>query len=286
MRRSDPTATRRVARHHRRCGRSIVRELCQTRDSCRHPQSCRRCPRAPDATPTTTALIWQDESLTWAELDARVDAYARGLLALELPPATAPGPGRDRAAEPRSSSPSSTSRRCGPVWSRCRSTRLHRARAGPAAGRLGRVGAGRHRRRARVRCRAAPALARVPAGFGEPRRRRRPLAASPTPAADRSRALAAAMTWPSCSTPRAPRGGPKGAMLSPPRAAGQPRAAGGDRRRRRSARTTWCCWRSRSSTRTGSTPGSARSPTTARPGCWSSASTRPTRSPADRRRTG
>ncbi len=31
------------------------------------------------------ALRWRDQELTWAQLDARVDAYARGLLALELP---------------------------------------------------------------------------------------------------------------------------------------------------------------------------------------------------------
>jgi long-chain acyl-CoA synthetase len=30
------------------------------------------------------ALIWQDQSLTWAQLDAQVDAYARGLLSLAL----------------------------------------------------------------------------------------------------------------------------------------------------------------------------------------------------------
>jgi long-chain acyl-CoA synthetase len=31
------------------------------------------------------ALRWQDQTLTWAELDARVDAYARGLARLDLP---------------------------------------------------------------------------------------------------------------------------------------------------------------------------------------------------------
>ena len=37
------------------------------------------------ATPDRPALIWQDQSTTWGELDALVDSYARGLLALELP---------------------------------------------------------------------------------------------------------------------------------------------------------------------------------------------------------
>jgi long-chain acyl-CoA synthetase len=37
------------------------------------------------ATPDRTALIWQDQTMTWADLDALVDSYARGLLALALP---------------------------------------------------------------------------------------------------------------------------------------------------------------------------------------------------------
>jgi long-chain acyl-CoA synthetase len=32
-----------------------------------------------------TALVWRDQTVTWAELDGRVDALARGLLALGLP---------------------------------------------------------------------------------------------------------------------------------------------------------------------------------------------------------
>jgi long-chain acyl-CoA synthetase len=35
--------------------------------------------------PDKIALIWQDQAMTWAELDARVDAAARALLALDLP---------------------------------------------------------------------------------------------------------------------------------------------------------------------------------------------------------
>ena len=45
--------------------------------------------RNASATPDHAALIWQGENTTWAEFDALVDAYARGLVALSLPP----GPG-------------------------------------------------------------------------------------------------------------------------------------------------------------------------------------------------
>lgn len=34
------------------------------------------------------ALVWQDRTITWTELDAQVDAYARGLIALRLPAST------------------------------------------------------------------------------------------------------------------------------------------------------------------------------------------------------
>jgi long-chain acyl-CoA synthetase len=38
------------------------------------------------STPTKTALVWQNESVTWSELDQRVDDHARGLLDLGLAP--------------------------------------------------------------------------------------------------------------------------------------------------------------------------------------------------------
>jgi long-chain acyl-CoA synthetase len=41
--------------------------------------------RAAEGSPDKPALIWQDRSLTWAELDRRVDAVASGLRALDLP---------------------------------------------------------------------------------------------------------------------------------------------------------------------------------------------------------
>jgi long-chain acyl-CoA synthetase len=42
--------------------------------------------RAAQTSPDKPALIWQDRSLTWAELDHRVDLVAAGLRALDLPP--------------------------------------------------------------------------------------------------------------------------------------------------------------------------------------------------------
>jgi len=42
--------------------------------------------RAATGRPGHTALIWQDQRLSWAELDQRVDALARGLAALDLAP--------------------------------------------------------------------------------------------------------------------------------------------------------------------------------------------------------
>jgi long-chain acyl-CoA synthetase len=42
--------------------------------------------RAAQGSPDKPALIWQDRSLTWAELDRRVDLVAAGLRALDLPP--------------------------------------------------------------------------------------------------------------------------------------------------------------------------------------------------------
>ena len=42
--------------------------------------------RAAQISPDKPALIWQDRSLTWAELDHRVDLVAAGLGALDLPP--------------------------------------------------------------------------------------------------------------------------------------------------------------------------------------------------------
>jgi long-chain acyl-CoA synthetase len=41
--------------------------------------------RAAAAHPDKTALIWRSQTVTWAELDRRVDALARGLRTLELP---------------------------------------------------------------------------------------------------------------------------------------------------------------------------------------------------------
>jgi long-chain acyl-CoA synthetase len=44
--------------------------------------------RAAQGAPDKPALIWQDRSMTWAELDRRVDATAAGLRALDLPHST------------------------------------------------------------------------------------------------------------------------------------------------------------------------------------------------------
>jgi long-chain acyl-CoA synthetase len=42
--------------------------------------------RAAEGSPDKPALIWQDRTVTWAELDRRVDLVAAGLRALDLPP--------------------------------------------------------------------------------------------------------------------------------------------------------------------------------------------------------
>lgn len=55
--------------------------------------------RAAQRGPERTALIWQDQSVTWGELDAEVDSLARGLLALQLP-ATQGHPARVAIALP------------------------------------------------------------------------------------------------------------------------------------------------------------------------------------------
>ena len=206
-------------------------------------------------------------AVTWSELDAAVDRRPRrGLAAAAPAPATRrPGPGRDGAAQ----------------HARLRGRLLRRAarRAGRGAGqpRLHRPGAAArarptparrccicHRPGPRPGRRAAPpSCPRCAAVHGTP----------PVPrTAPRTRCPAVARrrrTWPCCSTPPAPRGDPKGAMLTHRALLANHEQVGridppvvGP--------TTCCCWRCRCSTRTGSTPGSARSPTTAPPACWSS----------------
>ena len=215
--------------------------------------------RAADARPDHPALRWHDRVITWAELDAQVDAVAAGLAGAR-PARASDGrarPGRDRAAERAGVRGRLLRRAAGrpvavPVNPGYTARELrHLLDDSGAAVLVGTpatcVGRGRRRTRrahtftARASCRAA--AGRVPA---EPARRRRGPGRAALHLRHRRRA--------------------EGRDAHPPGADRQPRPARRARRRRRSARTTSCCSRCRCSTRTGSTPASARSPTTARRG--------------------
>ena len=145
--------------------------------------------------------------------------------------------------------------------------RLHRAGAAARAGRLRRRGADRRRDRTGDR-------RRPPGRPARPGRRTRGTAARPRGRRRPDRAR----TSRCCSTPRAPRAGrrarcsPTGALIANHEQVGADRAAGRRPRRRRAAGAA-ALPRVRAQLRA-----SARSPTTAPAGCWSTASTRPTRS--------